>query len=488
MLSLGRSKVLAAVGLILTVAVAALAFVAQARLAQARLAQAQQPQENSSAIGPWSDSLAEYGMPAAPTPWRPTNWDVQIHTRGMQSDAGNEGHNAEHGADCSAPPATHFVNSWQQAVFVCHSHVMTAISDSGYGEVVLTPDRLADWSAGPVTIGFSVSTLRTTSRDWITVDVTPFGEQLALPFDFGGVDLQGMPAHYVHLTQSLDTWNTTQTNWHMVREGSSSFGDTQSTEWPYFEDATGIPMSASVRTPFELTISSAGYTFRVAPSAPKSGGKVLLQGAWSKPLTFTQGVVQFAHHSYDPFKCGVTALRCYPNTWHWSDFSISRAVPYTLLRPVDLPVVTQPGGVVAFAQGAPANSLLKFAAIGAVQVSYDGGASYTAAQQPPMDTSLSHEEHFTNYLTPVPAGARSVQFKLAGGWYGRGMARDFSLVSLTTSGSPAPTPGSPPTPTQPTATPLPPMAAPLLIGGVGGVVALALLVVGMRLLRRRALG
>jgi hypothetical protein len=118
--------------------------------------------------------------------------------------------------------------------------------------------------------------------------------------------------------------------------------------------------------------------------------------------------------------------------------------------------VTQPGGVVAFAQGAPANSLLKFAAIGAAQVSYDGGASYTAAQQPPMDASLSHEEHFTNYLTPVPAGARSVQFKLAGGWYGRGMARDFALVSLTTSGSPAPTPGSSPTPTQqPGPTPIP---------------------------------
>ena len=155
MLSLGRSKALAALGLILTLVIAVVALVTQTRQAQA----------SSNAIAPWSDSLAEYGMPTAPTMWKPSNFDVQIHTRDMQNGSGNASHLADHGADCAAPPATHTVSSWQQAVYVCHSHVMTAIADSGYGEVVLTPDHLADWSAGPVTIGFSVSTARTTSRN-----------------------------------------------------------------------------------------------------------------------------------------------------------------------------------------------------------------------------------------------------------------------------------------------------------------------------------
>src|SRR5690349_9270893 len=53
MLSLGRSKVLAALGLILTLAIATVALVTQMRPARA----------SSSAIAPWSDSLAEYGMP-----------------------------------------------------------------------------------------------------------------------------------------------------------------------------------------------------------------------------------------------------------------------------------------------------------------------------------------------------------------------------------------------------------------------------------------
>jgi hypothetical protein len=379
-------------------------------------------------------------MPSTPQEWRPSNWDVQIHTRGMQLDSGNEAHNADHGADCSAPPATHFVNTWQQAVYICHNHVMTAIADEGYGEVVLTPDHMADWSAGPVTIGFSVSTQRTSARDWITVDVSPFGEQLALPFDFGGTDLQGMPAHYIELNANMSQWNTVQTNWQMVREqAGNSFGDIQASEWPYFEDATSIPMSATVRTPFELIISSAGYTFRVAPSSPIAGGKVLLQGKWSKPLTFTQGVVQFAHHSYNPFKCDVTSVRCYPDTWHWSNFSISSAVPYPLLRPIDHQVVTQPGGVVTFAQGAPAGSFLKFQAIGSVQVSYDGGKTYSAAKKPPMDAALAKSDNsiWTNYLTPVPQGATSVLVRVTGGWFGNGVARDFSIVSESLNGAPA---------------------------------------------------
>jgi len=444
MLSLGRSKALAALGLILTLIIAVVALVTQTRQAQA----------SSNAIAPWSDSLAEYGMPTAPTLWKPSNFDVQIHTRDMQNGSGNASHLADHGADCAAPPATHTVSSWQQAVYICHSHVMTAIADSGYGEVVLTPDHLADWSAGPVTIGFSVSTARTTSRDWITVDISPFAEQLSLPFDFGNVDLTGMPAHYVELKSGMG--GSGQTQWQLAREqAGNDFGAIEANESPYFEQQTGITPSAVTRTPFELTISSSGYTFRVAPSSAVGGGKVLLTGQWSKPLTFTQGVVQFAHHSYNPEKCDVIAVKCAADTWHWSDFSISSAVPYTLLRPTDQQAVTNSGGGVTFGAPAPAGSYLKFAAIGSVQVSYDGGKTFSAAQKPPMDTSMYHEEHFTNYLTPVPAGTRNVQVILSGGWYGPGMARDFSIVSQTANGSPPPTqpPGPQPTATQPSGSP-----------------------------------
>ena len=137
----------------------------------------------SSGPGPWSDSLAEYGMPATPQRWQPRNFDVQIHTRDMESDNGNDPHAADHGAACEAPPATHMVDTWQEGVYICHNHVMTSIKSDGYGLITLTPDHMANWADGAVTIGFSVSTFQTDPRDWITVDVTPFDEQLALPFN-----------------------------------------------------------------------------------------------------------------------------------------------------------------------------------------------------------------------------------------------------------------------------------------------------------------
>jgi hypothetical protein len=445
MLSLGRSKVLAALGLILTLAIATVALVTQMRPARA----------SSSAIAPWSDSLAEYGMPTSPTSWQPSNWDVQIHTRDRYPGDGIDPHMADHGADCGAPPAQHLISTWQQAVFVCHNHVMTAIADEGYGMVTLTPDHMADWSNGPVTIGFSVSTQKLSQRDWWALDITPFNEQLALPFDDGGVDLQGMPAHYIEVR--LDNCGNDAV-FRVVRESSAtgddgSFGAQQSVS-DCFQSETGIKPSAVTRTPFELVVSQTGYIFRVAASSPVGGGVVLDQGNWTKPLTFSQGVVQFSHHSYNPAKCD----GCSANTWHWSNFSISSAVPYTLLRPTDQQVVAQPGGAITFGAPAPAGSFLKFAAIGSVQVSYDGGKTYSAAQKPPMDASLLHDEHSTSYLTPVPAGTRSVQLKLAGGWYGSGLARDFSIVSQTANGSQPPTqpPGPQPTATQPPgSTPIP---------------------------------
>jgi hypothetical protein len=433
---------------ILTLAIASYAFAFAPAHAQPQLA---------AVASSWQDSLAEYGMPATPQQWQPSNWDVQIHTR----DAQNRGdaidtHNADHGSDCSAPPATHSINTWQQAVFVCHSHIMTAIADEGYGEVVLTPSAMADWSAGATTIGFSVSTQRTTARDWISITVSPFDQQLALPFDEGDVDLAGMPQRYLELRSDFDN---NQTHWRLSREApGNDFGNSIADTYN-FEDLTHIPMSATARTPYEFTISATGYTFRVAPSAPIGGGVVIFSGKWTKALPFSSGIVQFSHHSYNPNKCDVTAITCKADTWHWSDFSISSAQRYTLIRPVDHQVITEPGGAVTFAAPAPSGSFLKFAAIGSTQLSFDGGKTYSAAKLAPLDPAYggNHPEHFQSYLSPMPAGASSVLIKSAGGWYGPGMARDFSVISLSVDGSPAPTPTPPPLPT---ATPVPPTPTP----------------------------
>src|SRR5947209_7598008 len=63
-------------------------------------------------------------------------WDVQVHSREATSPNDSlTSMQAEHGGDCSGPPATHETHSFDGAVFICNNHVMTAINEEGYGEV-----------------------------------------------------------------------------------------------------------------------------------------------------------------------------------------------------------------------------------------------------------------------------------------------------------------------------------------------------------------
>src|SRR6266446_10846357 len=63
----------------------------------------------------------------------PSTWDVQISKRsaGDSMDTMDAGH----GADCAPPPATHVISTLAEGVYVCRNHMMTAMSDAGYGVI-----------------------------------------------------------------------------------------------------------------------------------------------------------------------------------------------------------------------------------------------------------------------------------------------------------------------------------------------------------------
>jgi hypothetical protein len=128
----------------------------------------------------------------------------------------------------------------------------------------------------------------------------------------------------------------------------------------------------------------------------------------SLQLPFNQAVVQLAHHSYNPDK-GCSLHPC-PGTFHWSNFAISQAQPFTMLRPQQ-PLSLHEGRnpILQLPQPAPANAFLRFAAIGQIQASFDGGKSFQPAQ---LQAQPKHSpEGFSSYWTPVPAGTTSVAFK-----------------------------------------------------------------------------
>ena len=139
------------------------------------------------------------GSPGAPTPWRPATWDVTVHSRDVGTFATLESMHAGHGSDCSAPPAEHNISSYDDAVFVCRDHVMTAIKAGGYGLIYLTPNQLVDFGAGEAVVKFDVSTLRTSQRDWIDLWITPFNENLQFALDEFLPDGNGNPRNAIHL-------------------------------------------------------------------------------------------------------------------------------------------------------------------------------------------------------------------------------------------------------------------------------------------------
>jgi Concanavalin A-like lectin/glucanases superfamily len=382
------------------------------------------------------------GAPAAPTPYSPPGWDVTVHSRDRQTWKSLEPMNAMHGSDCSAPPATHAISAYQDTVFQCRDHLMTAINASGYGVIYLTPNQLLDFSQGEAVLKFDVSTLRSSLRDWIDLWITPYEDNLELPIDDAyQVDLNGTPRNAVQI--KMDQFNGQTTFRPFLVRNFQTQGIDGANWWTGYESF--LTPSAIRRDTFELHLSRTHIKFGM----PDPMGDPTKAFWWVDKdiadLGWSRGVVQLGHHSYNPQKdCALGPGVCQPNTWHWDNVSLSPAAPFTIIRApqsyVDATMPTQ----VTFPAQAPQQANLRFAGIGTtLDVSFDRGATWQPAHvQPASRAPVS--DHFRSYWTPVPAGIATIQFRGTNWWGGPWMIRDISIwapgASSTTSGTTTSTP------------------------------------------------
>lgn len=427
------------------------------------------------------------GAPTTPQPF--TNlmqdtWDIAIHSRDDNTWTTLENMESHHGPDCSPPidasgnlVTHHNDGNYDSAVFKCKDHIMTSILAGGYGLIYLTPNAMVDFTDGEAVIKVDVTTLKTSGRDWWDIWITPFEDNIQLPFNMGDVDLQGQPKNSVHIAQINANGNGTGFAPNIVKDfvDTPDFQNNSNFNW-WTGYETFMKTSPKQRTTFELRISKNHLRFGI-PAGQKDEAGNLINGGnafwWVdsdiSPLTWTKGVVQFGHHSYNPQKdCTVNPnmKECYPNTWHWDNVSISPAIPFTIIK-ADKRMVNSDGDTVTFNQPAPANAYLRFSAIGRIEVSFDNGSTYTQTTPAPSQGTVGitgyHDEHLSSYWVPIPEGVKSVKFKFTKkDWYqGPYQAKDFTIWSANTpNGTPSnPTPtstGSVPTPTtppvQPTAT------------------------------------
>jgi hypothetical protein len=343
-------------------------------------------------------------------------WDIQVHSRDAATWQQLEPIDAQHGDDCSAPPATHHLSgAYADAVFQCRDHIMTAINAGGYGVIYLTPDVLLDLSRGTGTVKFDLSTLRMSIRDWVDVWITPYDDNLTLPFDQGDVDLQGVPRTGIHVSMSSFNGETT---FKCSRIDDFHESDIQGTPWDSIDQhlkAAGRAPSATVRDTFELDLSRDHIKFW----SPTITGWSACDSALAQ-LPFDRAVVQFGHHSYNPGKDGSGV----PATWHWDNVSIQPAQPFTLIK-ADRRFVDGDSQPLTFESPAPANGMLRFSANGeAIEVSFDDGRSWSAARVQPAAESV---DRFQSYFTPVPAGTARIRIRGKDTANGPFFAQDFSI-------------------------------------------------------------
>lgn len=390
------------------------------------------------------------GAPAAPLNFNQipdsANFDVQVHERGSLTSLPLI--NAQHGPDCSAPPATHPNTSFEGSVYQCANHIMTAMNGPEYGLIVLTPNQMLDFSAGG-TVSFDVSTERMSVRDWWDITVSPFADAQALPLlsDLSqGVDLQNPNRNSVVI--ATDNGEAAP-NLKVVQNGvKTSYGPPGYAGQPINSGILAGTNQAATRQPFRLTLTTTHVRFERLATA--TGAAKVFIDKDIPALNFTQGVVQIGHHSYTPTKDGAGV----PATWHWDNISVSPVIPFSIQRGNER--MTQ-GGTVTF-PSAPSGAYLRFSALCKPVVNGVVGTKMTDS---------GHPEHAASYMIPIPAGSTSVSLSLiADGWYsGPCHAKDFHVWSLNTgpvataTNTPLPTDTPTPGPTStPTNTPVPPTA------------------------------
>ncbi len=394
------------------------------------------------------------GAPTAPQPYTApvpglAAWDVVVHSRDVNTWAQLEPMDAHHGPACEGPPATHHLTgSYGDAVFQCANHFMTSLNAAGYGAIYVTPPVVADWADTPAVIQWDMSTQRASGRDWVDVWVSPFDTNLILPLEDWLPDLQGPPKRAIHIRMD----NTGPNSMFRTVVYPDNFVGAEVSTQNYIGYESVLTPSPARRDTFQLTISRTHLKFGMpAYNLWWMDGDIA-------DLGWTGGIVQFGHHSYNPYKDCTPGPTCGPNTWHWDAVSVTPSLPFTITKaPQEYVSNLTPSNLVTFPSPSQAGDHLRFAGAGdQYQVSFDGGTTWQMAPvQPQMRNDFVK---FQSYWMPVPVGTQQVRVRAQGGWWGQDwLARDFTLWGQVQAppNQRTPTPTRvPATPTR-TATPLP---------------------------------
>lgn len=364
------------------------------------------------------------GDPASPTPFRSSaDWTISANSRVAETQNRMAGMQGQHSSACGPPPESHYVADYEDAIYTCKNHMMTAITSGpaslgNYAVGVFQPNYILDFAGEAATISFDVSTERASRRDWFDVWITPYDDLLRIPVRDFSPSMQGTPKDGVMV--GLRAFSRTGAfDVEIVDDFAVSEIDGP-VEWIGYEDF--LEPSPKVRTTVEITISKTHIRVGMPDhdfywvSKPIPGG-----------LDFDKAVVQFTHQSYDVMHCD-DGCQDGPNTWHWDNISLAPAVPMTVFHANRRAVHAATASFVTFDGPAPANAHLQFTGYGFdLQVSYDTGLTWHDVET--QHNREIHDWRWKNYWMPIPEGTQRVDFRGREPWNGRWQIQDISIVS-----------------------------------------------------------
>lgn len=369
---------------------------------------------------------------------------------------------AHHSSSCGGPPDnqgtpnnsplhTHPISTFADSIFVCNNHLMLAVSaGTAYAEIGMIPNRILDFTNGG-TVQWEQSTFLSTSsnREWLDIFLTPFDQTVGYSDDritppIGprtGLQIRNLGGYH------LNRWDN------FVKEAISpccrpTIDGVQGVDYVGADGIVPGTNQSATRQSFKLTISRTAAKLERLQSNT-AGAQTYFNVSFNPPLSFTQAVVKFGQHSYDPPKgCSEGANPCDPGTWHWDEMHLSPSVPFTAIKG-NQHHIDSANPTVTFPQPAPVGAYIRYITGFNHELSFNGGQSWVIPRI--TDNAVGNElPHSVMHL--IPAGTTSARIRFPSGcgpW--PCVAHSFSIWAQTG--------GTPSTPIPATATrsPMPPM-------------------------------
>lgn len=384
--------------------------------------------------------------PSTPEVWDPSDWLILSHWRDPVNWENGKAVDVHHdGATCGGvtetgldPGTMHHISTRPEGRYLCNGHLMSGLDGQEYGLIYFMPPAMVDFSSGPGTISWDLSTLATSNRDWVDVWVTPYEDDVAAPFEPESslnVDFQGVPRNGLWVKQV----NGAQWVVHWI-------ADDVVTEVGVVDVPAGPKLpSAAHRSPMEITLTPTTVSFGFLPDAGFTDGNVTTFTLPSK-ATWRQGTVKFGHHSYNPLKdCPTTGMgaACTPSTWHWDNVRIEPSVPLAIERAAPEVVIADSSSAdtpqtVSWTAAAPADAVLKFSGLCQPRIRFDAKEAFVEVPLAPFqgqgsDGVTRAVEHASSWQVAVPEGATSAELTFtADDWYDTShgcLAEGFAVVA-----------------------------------------------------------